>query len=71
MGISLYKDGNTIEKLDNAFHCFEKTSNALKGNPKLWYYMALTVIKMNRQLRESLPYNNAESDVFNDKFGYT
>ena len=48
MGISLYKDGNTIDKLENSFKCFEKVSNALKGNPKLWYYMALTVIKMNR-----------------------
>lgn len=71
MGISLYKDGNTIEKLENAFHCFEKTSNALKGNPKLWYYMALTVIKMNRQLRELLPTKEAESDVFQGKFGFT
>jgi len=47
MGISLYKDGNTIEKLEQAFRCFEKVSNALKGNPKLWYYMALTVIKIH------------------------
>jgi hypothetical protein len=52
MGISLYKDGNTVEKLDNAFRCFEKVSNSLKGNPKLWYYMALTVIKMNKQVQE-------------------
>ena len=47
MGISLYKDGHSVEKLSMAFRCFEKVSNALRGNPKLWYYMALTVIKLN------------------------
>lgn len=51
MGISLYKDGNTTEKLEQAFRCFEKVSNALKGNPKLWYYMALTIIKIHTQIK--------------------
>lgn len=54
MGLSLYKDGNTIEKLEQAFRCFEKVSNALKANPKLWYYMALTVIKFNQLIKQSL-----------------
>ncbi len=33
---------------------FEKVSNSLKGNPKLWYYMALTVIKLNKLIEEQM-----------------
>lgn len=61
MGISLCKDKNSIEKLEQAFYCFEKVSNALKGNPKLWYYMALTVIKINQKIQDQ---NAQSSDVF-------
>jgi hypothetical protein len=72
MGISLYNDGNTIDKLENAFKCFEKVSNSLKGNPKLWYYMALTVIKMNRQIQESIVSKSQhDSDIFVEKFGFS
>ncbi len=67
MGISLCKDKSSIEKLEQAFYCFEKVSNALKGNPKLWYYMALTVIKINQKIQER---NNPNSDVYAAKFGY-
>lgn len=54
MGISLYKDSSTVDKLEQAFRCFEKVSNSLKGNPKLWYYMALTVIKINSLVQEAI-----------------
>lgn len=71
MGIALYKDGNTVDKLDQAFRCFEKVSNALKNNPKLWYYMALTVIKINKQIQEALSVKSQQcSDIFSNKFGY-
>ena len=71
MGISLYKDGNTADKLDQAFHCFEKVTNALKCNPKLWYYMALTVIKINKQVEEEIAARNQKfSDIYTTKFGY-
>ena len=64
MGISLYKDGNTTEKLESAFRSFEKVSNALKGNPKLWYFMALTVIKIHAQIKQAVALQEQQSDAF-------
>jgi hypothetical protein len=72
MGISLYKDGQSIEKLSTAFRCFEKVSNALKNNPNLWYYMALTVIKLNRATLDLVQARDqqSKSDVFAESYGY-
>jgi hypothetical protein len=70
IGISLYKDGNTTEKLEQAFRCFEKVSNALKGNPKLWYYMALTIIKIHTQIKQVVAMQENQSDAFQSKHGY-
>ena len=38
----------------------------MKGNPKLWYYMALTVIKLNKLIEEQM----ANKPKY-QKFGYT
>jgi hypothetical protein len=70
MGISLYKDGDTTEKLEQVFRCFEKVSNALKGNPKLWYYMALTVVKIHTQIKQAVALQKQESDAFQSKYEY-
>lgn len=37
-----------------AFRNFEKASNALRGNPKLWYYLGLSVLHLNKQVEQTL-----------------
>lgn len=43
MGLALHKVGRHEE----SFKCFEKSSHLLKYNPKLWYYMGLSIMKIN------------------------
>lgn len=65
-GLALFKS----EKYYEAFKCFEKVSlGVLKQNPKLWYYMGLCALKLNKQLYCS--NSTAESNVFHSKMGYT
>ncbi len=45
MGLAFYKDKKYFE----AFQNFEKASYLLKGNPKLWYYLGLTVMHYNKE----------------------
>ena len=64
-GLALFKS----EKYYEAFKCFEKVSlGVLKQNPKLWYYMSLCSLKINKNLytRE----NEAQSEVYHTKLGY-
>jgi len=49
-GLGLYKDGKYLL----AFRNFEKASNALRGNPKLWYYLGLSVLHLNKQVEQTL-----------------
>jgi hypothetical protein len=44
MGLALYKD----RKWEQAFRTFEKSSHYLKNNPKLWYYMGVSLVYFNR-----------------------
>ncbi len=45
-GLALYKEKKYLQ----AFKNFEKASNALRGNPKLWYYLGLSVLHLNKQV---------------------
>lgn len=62
-GLALFKS----EKYWEAFKCFEKVSlGTLRQNPKLWYYMGVCALNINRQL-----YNHGnESEVFGQKLGF-
>ena len=44
-GLALYKDS----KFDLAIKTFEKVSHQLKGNPKLWFYLGLSVLNYNKE----------------------
>ncbi len=44
-GLALYKVG----KFEEAFRCFEKSSQTLKHHPRLWYYMGLCCLNLNLQ----------------------
>jgi len=47
MGLALYKTG----KYEKAFSCFEKASlGPVSSNPKLWYYMSLSALNINKSL---------------------
>ena len=64
-GLALYKS----QKYYEAFKCFEKVSlGAMKQNPKLWYYMGLCAISLNKELY--LQSDKAESDVYHHQLGY-
>lgn len=44
-GLALYKSG----KYKEAFKCFEKVSYGVcSNNPKLWYYMSLCTLNLNK-----------------------
>lgn len=49
-GLALFKDKKYVQ----AFQTFEKASNALRGNPRLWYYMGLSVLHLNKQQEQKL-----------------
>ena len=50
MGLALFKDKKYLQ----AFKNFEKASHQLRGNPKLWYYMGLSVLNYNKELEQTL-----------------
>ena len=52
-----------------AFRNFEKASNALRGNPKLWYYLGLSVLHINKEMEQSLNHAQAQSGTFNKAYG--
>lgn len=39
------------------------------NNPKLWYYMALCTLHLNKQLYEE--NNTSQSDLYHQKIGYS
>ena len=46
-GLALYKSGKYLE----AFKCFERVSiGVISQNPKLWYYMSLCALNINKSL---------------------
>ena len=49
-GLALFKEKKYLQ----AFKNFEKASNSLRGNPKLWYYLGLSVLHLNKQFEQSL-----------------
>jgi hypothetical protein len=49
-GIALYKDKKYLQ----AFRNFEKSSHQQRGNPKLWYYMGLSVLYYNKEMEQTL-----------------
>jgi len=64
-GLALFKS----EKYLEAFKCFEKVSlGTLKQNPKLWYYMGICALFINKKQFER--DSQAESEVFHSKLGY-
>ena len=64
-GLALFKSGKHYE----AFKCFEKVSlGLLKQNPKLWYYMSLCCLKLNKDLFQQT--SEAQSTTFQSKLGY-
>lgn len=49
-GLALYKSGKYYE----AFKCFERVSlGVCNNNPKLWYYMSLCTLRLNKQMYEN------------------
>lgn len=66
MGLAFYRD----QKYFEAFLNFEKASHSLKGNPKLWYYLGLTVMHYNKQQQQLIQQQEQESDVYAKKYGY-
>ena len=44
----MFKQRNYIQ----AFKNFEKASNSLRGNPKLWYYLGLSVLHLNKEMEQ-------------------
>lgn len=40
----------------------------MKQNPKLWYYMALCAINLNKELFQQ--NDKSESDVYHQQLGY-
>ena len=65
-GLALFKS----EKYYEAFKCFEKVSlGVLKKNPKLWYYMSLCALKLNKQIY--LELEGSESHTYHSKIGFS
>jgi hypothetical protein len=63
--LALYKS----EKYYEAFKCFEKVSlGTLKQNPKLWYYMGICALNINKKLYANA--SQAESEAFHSKLGH-
>ena len=45
MGLALFKTG----KYEKAYRCFERASlGNVSQNPKLWYYMSLCALNINK-----------------------
>lgn len=61
-GLALFKS----EKYFEAFKCFEKVSlGVLKQNPKLWYYMGLCALNINKNM--FVQQSEAQSEVYHTK----
>ena len=66
-GVALYKSGKYYE----AFKCLEKVSlGVISQNPKLWYYMSLCALNLNKQLFAKNQKLTYESDVYYKKLGF-
>ena len=64
-GLALFKSGKYYE----AFKCFEKVSlGVVSQNPKLWYYMSLCALNLNKDLYAKNLQN--QSEVYHEKLGY-
>ena len=64
-GLALYKIGKYYE----AFKCFEKVSmGVISQNPKLWYYMGLCSLNLNKDLYTK--NMQSQSEVYHEKLGY-
>lgn len=64
-GLALFKS----QKYYEAFKCFEKVSlGIMKQNPKLWYYMSLCSLYINKDLYQR--QDDSESEVYHHKQGY-
>jgi tetratricopeptide (TPR) repeat protein len=59
-GIALYK----VARYEEAFRCFEKSSQTLKHHPRVWYYMALSSLYLNLQTQQETLHDDAQSDLF-------
>jgi len=66
LGLAFYKD----KKWDQAFRAFEKSSHCLKNNPRLWYYMGVSVVYLNKDLQQAAGENN-NSNMYYNKHGYS
>ena len=64
-GLALFKDKKYLQ----AFRNFEKSSNQLKGNPKLWYYLGLSVMHLNKEVEQTIN-KNRESETYREKYGF-
>ena len=51
-----------------AFKNFEKASSALRGNPKLWYYLGLSALHLNKQAEQSLN-SRVQSGTYTKQYG--
>ena len=67
-GLALYKSGKYLE----AFKCFERVSiGVISQNPKLWYYMSLCALNINKSLYSQSEETMSHSEVFHQKLGYS
>jgi len=41
----------------------------LKGNPKLWYYLGLSVMRMNKEIEQTIN-KDRESDTYRAKYDF-
>lgn len=64
-GLALFKEKKYLQ----AFKNFEKASNALRGNPKLWYYLGLSVLHLNKQVEQSLNQTHLQGRTFTKAYG--
>ena len=68
MGLALFKSGKFFE----AFKAFEKVSlGPVSQNPKLWFYMGLSSLKLNESLSRQSMGQQRESDVYVNKIGFS
>ena len=64
-GLALFKEKKYLQ----AFKNFEKASSALRGNPKLWYYLGLSVLHLNKQVEQSLNNTQQAGRTFTQSYG--
>ena len=59
-GLALFKEKKYLQ----AFKNFEKASNSLRGNPKLWYYLGLSVLHLNKEMEATLNTSEQKAGTF-------